>query len=116
VRVNVLALALTHVFGESLEAVLRRGIMDPIGASSAWQWTGYNGAEIDIGGLPTIEVEVVARLIAKGWVRDAWLTVVPSLDVFLANRIIARAEVQKLGKTGLAGSRCRGDLGVLAVE
>ncbi|WP_116131412.1 serine hydrolase [Tropicimonas sp. IMCC34043] len=50
VRVNVLALALTHVFGDSLETVLRQRVMDPIGASSDWQWNGYNGAEIELAG------------------------------------------------------------------
>jgi CubicO group peptidase (beta-lactamase class C family) len=50
VRVNVLALGLTHVFGESLEDVLRRRIMNPIGASPDWRWHGYIGSEITLGG------------------------------------------------------------------
>ena len=57
VRVNVLALALTHVFGASLETVLRERVMDPIGASRDWQWNGYEGARITLGG---VSVPVVA--------------------------------------------------------
>jgi len=57
VRVNVLALALTRLFGDALEAVLRSRVMDPIGASPAWRWHGYAGAETLIDGRP---VPVVA--------------------------------------------------------
>jgi CubicO group peptidase (beta-lactamase class C family) len=46
VRANVLALALTHLFGEGLEAVLRREVMDPIGASKGWAWHGYRDAAV----------------------------------------------------------------------
>ena len=50
VRVNRLALALLRVFGEDLPGVLRRGIMDPIGASADWEWHGYENAWVDVGG------------------------------------------------------------------
>ncbi len=50
VRVNRLALALLRVFKEPLPAVLKREIMDPIGASNTWQWHGYRNSYIEIDG------------------------------------------------------------------
>jgi CubicO group peptidase (beta-lactamase class C family) len=50
VRVNVLALATLHVWRESLPKVLRREIMEPIGASSTWRWEGYDNSWIDLDG------------------------------------------------------------------
>ncbi|MEM7524458.1 MAG: serine hydrolase [Pseudomonadota bacterium] len=49
VRVNVLAMALMHVFRRPLPEVLKERIMDPIGASDNWEWHGYetSWAEID---------------------------------------------------------------------
>ena len=41
VRVNVLAYALMQVFRRPLPEVLRERIMDPVGASSDWEWHGY---------------------------------------------------------------------------
>ncbi|MBI3049309.1 MAG: serine hydrolase [Acidobacteria bacterium] len=50
VRVNVLALALLHVWRRPLPEVLREGIMEPIGASSTWRWHGYENSWVDIDG------------------------------------------------------------------
>lgn len=50
VRVNVLALAALHVWRDPLPQVLRREIMEPIGASSTWRWEGYNNSWIDLDG------------------------------------------------------------------
>ena len=50
VRVNRLALALLRVFKEPLPAVLKREIMDPIGASDTWQWHGYRNSYVEIDG------------------------------------------------------------------
>lgn len=50
VRVNVLALALTSVFRKPLPQVLKESIMDPIGASNTWRWTGYRNAWIVLDG------------------------------------------------------------------
>ena len=47
VRVNLLAACLTARFGRALPDVLRERIMDPIGASSDWEWHGYEGAVLD---------------------------------------------------------------------
>jgi CubicO group peptidase (beta-lactamase class C family) len=41
VRVNRLALSLLRVWNRPLPAVLKREIMDPIGASTTWEWHGY---------------------------------------------------------------------------
>ena len=44
VRVNVLAYALLHIWRNPLPQVLKKKIMDPIGASSTWRWYGYDHA------------------------------------------------------------------------
>ena len=51
VRVNLLAYALLHVWGEPLPDVLRREVMDPIGASDAWRWHGYETSWTEIDGV-----------------------------------------------------------------
>mgnify|MGYP003575838082 CR=1 FL=1 len=51
VRVNLLALALMEVQREPLPQLLRRRIMDPIGASVAWRWQGYENSWVTIDGL-----------------------------------------------------------------
>ena len=50
VRVNRTSLAALRVIGEPLPVVLKREIMDPIGASSSWVWHGYANSYVDIGG------------------------------------------------------------------
>jgi len=50
VRVNRFALSLLHVWKRPLPEVLKEKIMDPIGASSTWQWLGYDNADHDIDG------------------------------------------------------------------
>ncbi len=50
VRVNRAALALLRVFKEPLPVVLKREIMDPIGASPTWEWHGYRNAYVTIDG------------------------------------------------------------------
>jgi len=57
VRVNLLAYALTRLFRRPLDAVLRERVMDPIGASPDWRWTGYEGARTVCDGR---EIPVVA--------------------------------------------------------
>jgi CubicO group peptidase (beta-lactamase class C family) len=43
-RVNVLALALLNIWRQPLPVVLKEKIMDPIGASRTWRWTGYENS------------------------------------------------------------------------
>jgi CubicO group peptidase (beta-lactamase class C family) len=51
VRVNLLALSLLEVFREPLPQVLRRRIMDPVGASTTWRWHGYENSWVELDGL-----------------------------------------------------------------
>lgn len=55
-RVNVLALATLYVMKEPLPVVLKREIMDPIGASTTWHWEPYDNAYVTINGkrMPSI--------------------------------------------------------------
>ncbi len=50
VRVNALALAATNIWRKPLPQVLKQKIMDPIGASGTWRWTGYRNAWIVLDG------------------------------------------------------------------
>jgi CubicO group peptidase (beta-lactamase class C family) len=56
VRVNALALAATLVWRKPLPKVLKEYIMDPIGASATWRWTGYRNAWIVLDGEPVQSV------------------------------------------------------------
>jgi CubicO group peptidase (beta-lactamase class C family) len=49
-RVNVLALALLNVWRKPLPQVLKAHIMDPIGASDTWRWTGYENSFVILDG------------------------------------------------------------------
>ncbi len=49
-RVNALALAATTVWHRPLPEVLREYIMQPIGASNTWHWTGYRNSWIVLDG------------------------------------------------------------------
>lgn len=51
VRVNLLAYSLLQVLREPLPKVLKRGIMDPVGASPTWRWFGYDHAWVTVDGL-----------------------------------------------------------------
>jgi CubicO group peptidase (beta-lactamase class C family) len=49
-RVNVLALAALNVWRKPLPVILKEKIMDPIGASSTWRWTGYENSWVVMDG------------------------------------------------------------------
>lgn len=51
VRVNLLAYSLLQVWREPLPQVLKRRIMDPIGASNTWRWHGYRNSWVDLDGM-----------------------------------------------------------------
>jgi CubicO group peptidase (beta-lactamase class C family) len=51
VRVNVLALAALQVWRRPLPQVLRELVMDPIGASNAWRWWGYDNSWVNVDGV-----------------------------------------------------------------
>ncbi len=50
VRVNLLAYSLLQVWRQPLPVVLRKRVMDPIGASSTWRWHGYDNSWVDLDG------------------------------------------------------------------
>ncbi len=50
IRVNVLSYALMRLFRRPLPEVLRERIMDPIGASSDWEWRGYANSCVEVDG------------------------------------------------------------------
>jgi len=50
VRVNRTALSLLRVWGQNLPSILKTYIMDPIGASDAWEWHGYTTSWVEEGG------------------------------------------------------------------
>jgi CubicO group peptidase (beta-lactamase class C family) len=50
VRVNVLALAALNVLRRPLPRVLREEVMDPMGASPTWRWTGYENSWVLMDG------------------------------------------------------------------
>src|SRR5579863_3190215 len=49
-RINRFALSLLRLFNDGLPDVLKREIMDPIGASQNWKWVPYNNSSVDING------------------------------------------------------------------
>jgi len=56
VRINMLSLALLHLFKQPLAEVLQQSLMQPLGAGNRWRWTAYDGAWVEIDGqrLPTV--------------------------------------------------------------
>jgi CubicO group peptidase (beta-lactamase class C family) len=56
VRVNRTSLSLLQLFKEPLPSVLKRRIMDPIGASAGWKWDGYRNSTVKIDGKDMISV------------------------------------------------------------
>ena len=51
VRINLLAYSLLQVVREPLPQMLKRQVMDPIGASSTWRWHGYDNSWVELDGL-----------------------------------------------------------------
>jgi CubicO group peptidase (beta-lactamase class C family) len=50
VRINRLSLALLRVWRRPLPEVFRELVMEPIGASQDWRWTGYRNSWVEIDG------------------------------------------------------------------
>ncbi|WP_423750999.1 serine hydrolase domain-containing protein [Salinirarus marinus] len=50
VRVNQLALSLLRLWKKPLYKVLQHEVMNPIGASSTWEWHGYYNSDVEIDG------------------------------------------------------------------
>ena len=51
VRVNLLAYSLLQVWRKPLPQVLKKHIMDPIGASTTWRWYGYENSWTNVDGI-----------------------------------------------------------------
>ena len=51
VRVNLLSYSLLNVFREPLPIILKKNVMDNIGASSTWRWYGYDQSMIIMDGV-----------------------------------------------------------------
>lgn len=56
VRINQLSLALLHLFGEPLETVFRRELLQPLGAGEGYRWEPYDDSWTTVGGrrLPSV--------------------------------------------------------------
>jgi len=56
VRVNRLSLSLLQVFRRPLSEVLQGAVMDPVGASSEWEWQPYRNSYVEVEGtrLPSV--------------------------------------------------------------
>jgi CubicO group peptidase (beta-lactamase class C family) len=69
VRVNRTALALLAVWGEPLPDVIKREVMNPIGASDTWIWHGYGEhSMVNVDGLVTESVSGGAHWGGGLWV------------------------------------------------
>jgi CubicO group peptidase (beta-lactamase class C family) len=69
-RINRFALSLLRLFGTSVPDVLKAGIMDPIGASSAWRWVPYDNSQVDVGGRQTGSVSGGTRWGGGLWINS----------------------------------------------
>lgn len=79
VRVNLLCLALTALFGRSLPSVLAE-VMAPLGASDTWSWHGYRDSYLDGG-----QVAVVSG--GAHWGGGLWMS---AADLALIGQLYLR--------------------------
>jgi CubicO group peptidase (beta-lactamase class C family) len=71
VRINRLALSLARVFGTGLPEVLKKNIMDKIGASNDWSWHGYGAkSTVEINGKPVESVSGGTRWGGGLWINS----------------------------------------------
>jgi CubicO group peptidase (beta-lactamase class C family) len=85
VRVNRLSCSLLQVFKEPLPAVLKRRIMDPIGASQDWRWDGYRNSAVSIGSKEMVSV--------PGGSHWGGGIVIPARDLALTGLLVAQGGV-----------------------
>ena len=50
VRINLAAYSLLQVWRQPLPVVLKREVMDPVGASTTWRWCGYENSWVTLDG------------------------------------------------------------------
>lgn len=82
VRVNRLSLSLLRLWNKPLPEVLKREIMDPIGASSTWKYLAYDNATVDVDGKPMPSISGGTR-----WGAGLWMS---SLDHARFGLLISR--------------------------
>lgn len=70
VRINRFSLSLLRLFGRGLPEILKRDIMDPIGASGDWQWLGYNNSKVEIEGKQVASVTGGTRWGGGLWINS----------------------------------------------
>jgi CubicO group peptidase (beta-lactamase class C family) len=68
VRINRFGLSLLRTFEQSVPAVFRREVMDPIGASDTWRWIPYHNSFVDIDGRKLASVSGGTR-----WGGGVWI-------------------------------------------
>ncbi len=99
VRVNALALAATSVWRKPLPQALKQYIMDPIGASNTWRWTGYRNAWIVLDGQPVQSVSGGGHwgggmfINAYDMARFGWLTL--NRGKWNGQQLLSEAWIQK---------------------
>src|SRR6185295_12934367 len=69
VRINRFSLSLLTLWKRSLPEVLKQRVMDPIGASTTWQYHGYNNSEVLIDGKKLTSVSGGTR-----WGGGLWIS------------------------------------------
>ncbi|MBI3208180.1 MAG: serine hydrolase [Candidatus Solibacter usitatus] len=69
VRINRFSLSLLKLWNEPLPSVLKRLVMDPIGASSNWTWHGYSNSTVEIAGKKATSVPGGTR-----WGGGLWIS------------------------------------------
>ncbi|MCB2376794.1 beta-lactamase family protein [Hymenobacter sp. BT635] len=69
VRINRFALSLLQLWRRPLPEVFRTEIMQPIGASSSWQWVPYQNSTVPIDGKPIASVSGGTR-----WGGGLWIS------------------------------------------
>jgi CubicO group peptidase (beta-lactamase class C family) len=69
VRMNRFSLSMLRLWKRPLPEVLKKEIMDPIGASASWNWIPYDNATVDIDGTPMPSVSGGTR-----WGGGLWMS------------------------------------------
>ena len=69
VRINRFSLSMMTLWKRSLPEVIKQYVMDPIGASSSWQYHGYNNSEVMIDGKKLVSVSGGTR-----WGGGLWIS------------------------------------------
>jgi len=69
VRINRFSLSLLRIWKQPLPEVIKQNIMDPIGASNAWQYHGYRNSDVDIEGRKITSVSGGTR-----WGGGLWIS------------------------------------------